>query len=408
MEPTLKPTTAPPLSLWKNKNMVLLWVGTLISSSGFQLYTIALPLFIYELTQSAQAMSTMRAVEFFPNVLLGVFLGAIVDRFRRKKIMSLMVIVQLAVILAIILLQTTYGLSMWQLYLFGFLLSSASYTLGNAQHSFIPTIVDKDQLTEVNAKFSLIQTVIGLIGPGAAGLLLTFVSFETGMGVYALCLGILFLCIQLLNVQELEKKKGKTSIWQDIKEGWDELFKNRMLLPPTIAITFMNLSSSLTIGLLIFFAVDQLGAQNSQLGLLLSMGGAGGIAASLAMGKFGKNVPRGRLFSITVLIDSISVFLMVLVQYWWMLGICLFVRTFAITTTNIVYFSIRQGFTPNHLLGRVAGTSSMLMKLATPGGLMLSGFLTGFMPIQAIFAMSAFITLTIFFVLQTKEFVRLK
>jgi hypothetical protein len=58
---------------------------------------------------------------------------------------------------------------------------------------------------------------------------------------------------------------------------------------------------------------------------------------------------------------------------WWLVGISQFIRTFAVIVINVNYFSFRQEFTPNHLLGRVAGTSSMLMKLALPLGLFLSG-----------------------------------
>jgi hypothetical protein len=42
-----------------------------------------MPLILYELTQSAAAMTAMRAVELLPNLLLAMFIGVWVDRIDR-------------------------------------------------------------------------------------------------------------------------------------------------------------------------------------------------------------------------------------------------------------------------------------------------------------------------------------
>lgn len=72
--------------------------------------------------------------------------------------------------------------------------------------------------------------------------------------------------------------------------------------------------------------------------------------------------------------------------------------------SNVVYFTIRQEFTPNHLLGRVAGTSSMLMKLALPLGLFVSGLWAEYLPIPLLFLMSALLTFMMFLILRKHSF----
>lgn len=79
----------------------------------------------------------------------------------------------------------------------------------------------------------------------------------------------------------------------------------------------------------------------------------------------------------------------VFAQTWWLLGLLLALRTAFSTMTNIVYLAIRQERTPNHLLGRVAGTTSMIMKLALPVGLLIGGYWADHFPIQPIFVVSA-------------------
>ncbi|MFD1205043.1 MFS transporter [Sporosarcina contaminans] len=66
-------------SLWNNKNFLLIWSGTSLSSFGMQMYSIAIPLLIYDLSRSALSMSIMRAIEFFPNIILGLIAGVLVD-----------------------------------------------------------------------------------------------------------------------------------------------------------------------------------------------------------------------------------------------------------------------------------------------------------------------------------------
>lgn len=76
-----------------------------------------------------------------------------------------------------------------------------------------------------------------------------------------------------------------------------------------------------------------------------------------------------------------------------LMGLLLAVRTAISTMTNVGYLALRQETTPNHLLGRVAGTSSMIMKLALPVGLFIGGIWADYLPAAPIFLISALIVL---------------
>src|SRR5690625_4171615 len=105
---------------------------------------------------------------------------------------------------------------------------------------------------------------------------------------------------------------------------------------------------------------------------------------------------RGNIYTYCLLVDTLGVVLLIFAPTWWTLGIALAVRTFSTTLSNIVYFTIRQEFTPNHLLGRVAGTSSMFMKLTLPFGLFIAGLCAEWLPIPILFTFSAVIFLVLF------------
>jgi hypothetical protein len=78
---------------------------------------------------------------------------------------------------------------------------------------------------------------------------------------------------------------------------------------------------------------------------------------------------------------------------WLALGMS--VIGFNVTFFNIHYLTLRQEATPTHLLGRVAGTSSMIMKLAMPIGYLIAGVLGEFIPVHYIFLGSSIMLILI-------------
>lgn len=396
-------------AFWHNKNFVLLWSGSLISNFGYQMYIIAVPLLIYDLSRSALAMSMMRAIEFLPNIFIGILAGVFVDRFNRKRMMQWTSGIRVAAMAGIVYLLVSDDLSLWGLYILGFILSVASYTFGNAHHAVLPQIVTKEELTSANAKLSFINTLIQTVGPGVAGTLLIIYSYTTILTIYMVSLLVLLVSVSLLSLPSTERETHQgSSFKEDIKEGIEELFQNKLLLTPTMTVVFLNFASSLVIGVLVFFAKDQLGATASQIGFMFSISAIGGFIGALVVSRIRKKFGRGKIFTYCILIDAIGMALLIFAPTWWAIGIALAIRTFSTTVSNIVYFTIRQEFTPNHLLGRVAGTSSMLMKLTLPIGLFLAGLWAEWFPIRILFVISTVIITILFLRLLPHSFRRLE
>ncbi|MDQ0268504.1 MFS transporter [Cytobacillus purgationiresistens] len=392
-------------SLWRNRNFLLIWGGSIISNFGFQLYTIAIPLLIYQISQSALAMSTMRMIEFFPNIFIGMIAGVLVDRYNRKKMMQWASFIQAMSMTFLVYLLIVDQVEIWHLYILGFALSASGYTFGNAQHAVLPEIVVKEQLINANAKFSFAQTIIGMIGPGVAGFIIAVFSFTYSFAIYTVCIFLMFLCMYFLSYHpHTSNTKEGSTIWIDMKEGIDELFQNKILLIPTITVLWVNFASSLIIGILIFYVVDQLGSSETEVGLMYSISAIGGLIGASIVGRLRKKFGRGEIYTFTLLIDVIGIICIIAATSWWLIGISLAIRTFAITISNIVYFTIRQEFTPNHLLGRVSGTSSMLMKITLPLGLMISGLWAEWLPIPILFIASAAIIFVLFIILLFHSF----
>ena len=132
-------------SIWKNKRFLILFSSAFFVAFGAKIYDLALPLLVYELTQSAQMMGWMRAVEFLPNLLLALFIGVWVDRFNKKRWSQCMLLGQIA------MLVISYSAVRWldnpllALFPCAFLMMAFNYGYHNARmgmmKSALPTYV---------------------------------------------------------------------------------------------------------------------------------------------------------------------------------------------------------------------------------------------------------------------------
>ncbi|AST93562.1 MULTISPECIES: MFS transporter [Sutcliffiella] len=390
----------------KNKNFLLLWLGSTLNYLTFNIFTLSLPLMIYDLTQSTLAMSSMRAIEFLPNILLAVFIGVLSDRYSRKKVMLSAVVIKTLSIGTILTLILFTDISIWMLYIIGFVLYTSTYTFGNAYHSIMPLVVKKDQLTEVNSYLSFTRELISIIGPAIAGLILLVTTYQYGITITLVGLLVLLIAVSLLNVPNEDKvPKKREGLFKEISAGWDCLIENKMLWSLTLIVCISNVASAMTIAVFIFYALKYFGISEFYLGIVLSSAAVGGLLAASIAKKLRKWFYRGHMITFSLILSAIGYFILFASVYWVFLAVGIFLIGFSGTIIGIHYSTLRQESTPNHLLGRVAGTSSTIMKLATPLAFLIAGLLGELITVNYLFLISVFIIfVTLFYLYYSKAY----
>lgn len=390
------------MNLLKNQTFQKLYAINILANVSMTTFSFIIPIILYDYTKSAIAMSTMRLMDFLPNVLLGMFIGVFVDRMNRRLTIVWGNILRtiFAVILTIIL--TTSEFSLVSVYILGFILSSLGYLIGSATNAIMPQLFERQYMTEIQTKFALVSTLVSIIGPGLLGVLLLWVSNAVFLWIYvAFSALIIVFAVTLQTVPT--PPTSKSSLWSDLKEGFVELLGNKSLLIQTWTIFFSNFASSLIIGILTFYALDKLHFSKEELGLMLTLSAFGGIIGAKLIKPLRNRFRRGQIYTYSMAVEVVLLIFYAFAQTWVFLGLLLMLRTAISTMTNIVYLAVRQETTPNHLLGRVAGTTSMIMKLALPVGLLIGGFWADRYPIPPIFFVSAaIILLNVLILMKTK------
>ncbi len=389
----------PSRSLWKNRPFLLLLGSNTTSNIGLYMYIIIIPLLMYDLTQSAFLISTMRLIEFLASGLLGVAAGIFVDRINRKKALVTAAVLQWTTIALLTLLLFSGNVQLWHLYFLGFFFSTSGLLHTNAAHAALPQVLHKDQLTEGNAKLGIVSTSVRLIGPMLAGLTLASLSFAGTMAVQLgfITLTLLFvLLLPSLKIEGIENRE-KSTFWKDAKEGFQELFNNALLRVTTVVIFFQNFGFSLTMGVLVFFAVDQLQATEAQVGAYISIGAVGGLFGMLIVKKITTLFPRGKIYTYTNIFDVLAFIVLAFATSWWMIAIALALFSFSTSISNVIYHAVRQEVTPNQMLGRVAGSVATLVQLTMPLGVIAGGLWAEFFSIRILFGINIVISAAILF-----------
>ena len=244
------------------KKFLLLWVASLISTSGSGMSSFALGIFMYQKTGMSTMTGLIILAGFLPGLLLSPFAGALADRHDRRLLMMLgdgLSIIGLACIL--FSLQFLDSKLLIGGILLGAAISSAFSSL--VEPSFRATISDlleKDEYTKASGMVQLIPASRYLLSPVLAGLVLSIASIHA-----VLLLDILTILITLPITYIVRKemqgthKKTKENLKEDLKLGFSIIYDNKGLWLLVI------------LGILVSFCLGTV--QTLMIPMLLSLGG---------------------------------------------------------------------------------------------------------------------------------------
>src|SRR2546422_937610 len=218
-----------PLSLWRNRDYVLLWSGQMVSSIGAQVSMLAFPLLILAITHSPAQAGIIAALRGLPYALFILPAGALIDRWDRKRVMILCDTGRALALGSIPLALALGRLTIVQLYIVSLVEGTLFTFFSLAEMACLPQVVSKEQLPTAAAQGMVIDSVSGLIGPSIGGTLYSIgraIPFLTDAISYgASVLSLFFIKVKF---QE-ERDPAPLHLWADIKEGLSWLWQQHLI-----------------------------------------------------------------------------------------------------------------------------------------------------------------------------------
>ena len=159
--------------LWRHPDFLKLWSAETISQVGSQVTGLALPLVaIITLDVSAFEVALLGVIEFAPFILISLPAGVWVDRMPRRPILIAGDLGRAALLATIPIAYAVDALTIWQLYVVGFLFGVLTVFFDVAYQSYLPALVARDQLVDGNSKLEISRSGAQLAGPALAGVLI--------------------------------------------------------------------------------------------------------------------------------------------------------------------------------------------------------------------------------------------
>jgi MFS family permease len=367
--------------LWGHPDFLKLWTGQSISELGSQISQLAIPwLAAVGLHASPFQFSLLGVLGFLPFILFALPAGVWVDRLRRRQIL-IVGDASRAVLLALIpVLWATGALQMWHLLVLQFVVGVFTVFFDVAYQSYLPALIDREQLVEGNSKLQLTVSIAQIAGPSASGGLIAAITAPYAIVADAVSFAVsTVFMLRMRHREDVPRRTADTphsKMWPDVKEGLRWVVGHRWLRAIATCTGTSNFFSSLLFAIFLLYAVRDLHLSSAEIGLVFAVGSAGSILGAIVVNRLQKRVGVGPTIVGTAIAFSLGGLAYPLAPKSFplpllILGNALF--GFGAVAYNITQVSLRQAITPERLQGRMNAAMRWIVWGTIPLGSLAGG-----------------------------------
>ncbi|HLX21550.1 MAG TPA: MFS transporter [Gaiellaceae bacterium] len=367
--------------LWSHPDFLKLWTGQSISELGSQVSQLAIPwLAAVGLHASPIAFSLIGVLGFLPFVLFALPAGVWVDRLRRRQILIVGDAAR-AVLLALIPILWAIGvLRIWELLLLQFVIGVFTVFFDVAYQSYLPALIERDDLVDGNSKLQLTVSIAQVGGPSLSGALIGAITAP-----YAILADSVSFVISAVfmvrmrhreNLPRQDADEPKPKMWPQVKEGLAWVLGTRTLRAIAGCTGSSNFFGQFAFSILILYAVRVLHLSAFELGAVFAVGSIGSIAGALFANRLQQRLGVGNAIVFTSIFFSTAGLAFPLAPRSFplpvlMAGMAVFGAS--AVAYNIIQVSYRQAITPERLQGRMNAAMRWIVWGTIPLGTIAGG-----------------------------------
>ena len=313
-----------------------------------------------------------------PNLLLGVFAGAIVDRYPRRRILVLSQTGNVLSAALLCILLAAGWVEAWHVILLAAVSGANIAFFQPARQAILPAMLPSSAMRSGVALSQTANTVTRIGGALLAGLLLEFADFGVIYGAMAAIYAAAALSALAIRADveaSSQRERASESLLAQTVEGVRWAFRTRRPLAvlgvSVLLFIFIVPYQSVFLPLLV---IDELREHASWVGYMMAAGGAGAVAGSLTLAAVRRLPATGRLMAALLVAAGIVLALLSFAPSLPLVALCVFAA--AACSTNVMSLANLALLR----LGReaMAGRAVSLMNFARgmiPVGALLAGAL---------------------------------
>jgi MFS family permease len=371
-----------PPGLWRNADFRRLWLAQTASQLGEQATQIILPLIaVVALHASAGQLGVLRAVGQAPLLLLTLFIGAWVDRWRTRTVMVLADAARAVALSGIAAAVLMGWLGLPVLLVAAFAVGSMSVFFDVAYQVSVTRLVERRQLVQGNSALEGSRSAAQVSGVGLGGLLATALPAPA-----AIASSVPLFALSSLSIHQIRhepapvRPQRQCRVWRQVHEGLRFVVGNGFLRAVGLAAAAFQFFFAATMTIMLLFLTRDLHLAGTAVGLALAATGPGALAGSLLAvrlpGRLGYGavlvsaaaLGEGVMLAVPALHGPATATIPVLVAVIFVFGACG-------QLVDVTVMAIRQAVAPDGMQGRVSATITFAGMGLAPLGSLAGGIL---------------------------------
>lgn len=393
-------TQKPQSSHWL-RTFVLIWTGQVFSLIGSGVVQFALVWWMTEKTQSAAVLATATFVALLPEVFLGPFAGALVDRWNRRLVM---IFADAGIALATVVLVVLFALGIaqvWHVFVILFIRSLGGSFHYPAMTASTSLLVPQEHLSRVSGINQGLRGIIGIGAPPLGALLYTLLKFQwvLSVDIFTAMLAILPLLFVRIPQPKAEEKPMITprQLFAEVKEG----FKFLTSWPGAVGLLLIAMLINFVLGpsstLLPLLVKTHFGGTAWHLSLIDAVLGIGIILGGALLGVWGGF--KRKMVTSLVGVGSIGIGVMVIGlatrNLFWLAVIGNAMIGLTIPIANGPIMAIMQTYVPANMQGRVFTLISSAATAMMPLSMLIAAPIAQWLGVRIWFIVGGALTMLI-------------
>jgi MFS family permease len=156
----------------RDRDFRLLWLASLIGTTGGQMAVVALPFELWTLTHSSLSIGLLAIVQLVPILIFALGGGAIADAVDRRRLLTVTQGLLAATGIALALLAAQPSPPIWAFYVIAFAAAGVGSVDSLARGSTVPRLVPRERLRAAIAVNSMGFNAMTVVGPAVAGVVI--------------------------------------------------------------------------------------------------------------------------------------------------------------------------------------------------------------------------------------------
>jgi len=342
---------------------------------GSGLTSFALGVWVFQLNGSVTQFALIGLCAVLPKVILSPFLGPLVDRWPRRKVILWSDLGAGLSTLAVVFLIQGGVLQVWHIYLAALINASFNSLQWPAYMAATSQLIPKENLGRANGLIQLGKGISEILAPALAGALLPIIGLAGIVAIdftsFVLAAFSLFIIRFPQEIEQEESILRSGKLMDSITFGWRYIAASKGLSGLLVFFAVVNFLWGLVGALITPMILGFTGSQ--ELGGILSVAGIGMISGSLLMSVWGG--ARRRITGVLLFeaLSGICFILMGARPSFWLVALGAFGAHFTIALVFGGNQAIWGSIVPKPLQGRVFAAQQMAVSVAAPLAYILAG-----------------------------------